>query len=132
MPGKSKIEVKCKKCGKVFEAEVIDHVDLHEDRDLIKQVKSGKINRVVCPKCKKVMYLDRSIVINFDPDNLIVIYDPAATTQEARDVIMRNYQGIVSYNEILEEVGQDTEFKILSDKAQLKKLIDKYIKEHNT
>ena len=132
MPGKSKVEIKCEKCGRVFEADVIDHVDLHEDRDLIKAVKSGKVNRVVCPKCKKVMYLDRSLVVNFDPDNLIVLYDPAASSKEVQEILLRNYQGIVSYNEVLEEVGQETEFKIISDLAQLKKLVDKYIKEHNT
>ena len=68
-------EVKCEKCKTVYEAEVIDHIDLSEDREIVKALRTGKANRVQCSKCKKVMYLDRSIVINFDPESHIVVYD---------------------------------------------------------
>ncbi len=131
MAGTSKTEIKCEKCGKVFEAVVIDHVDLHEDPELIKRVRTGKVNRVQCPKCKKVMYLNRSLVVNFDLDSLIVLYDPEATSKARRDEIMRRYQSIISFNEILEEIGQDTEFRIISDLAELKKVVDKYVKAHS-
>ncbi|MBE0525321.1 MAG: hypothetical protein IH631_00140, partial [Candidatus Thorarchaeota archaeon] len=74
----STIEVKCEKCKNVYEAEVIEHIDLSEDREIVKALKIGKANRVQCSKCKKVMYLDRSLVVNFDPESLIVLYDPKA------------------------------------------------------
>ena len=82
MVGTSTAEVQCEKCKRVYEATVVDHIDLSMDQDLIKALRTGKANRVQCPKCKKVMYLDRSIVINFEPDDRIVFYDPNAGNKE--------------------------------------------------
>lgn len=127
----STIEVKCEKCGNPYEIEVIDHVDLSVDRVLIKSLRTGRANRAQCPKCKKVMYLNRSIVVNFDPESLIVLYDPNAKTKSAKDGIMSEYQSIISFNEILQETGEDTEFSIISDIKKLKKLLDDYDKAHN-
>ena len=124
-------EVKCEKCKTVYEAEVIDHIDLSEDREIVKALRTGKANRVQCSKCKKVMYLDRSIVINFDPESHIVVYDPKARTQAQKDVLIQEYNSIITFNEILQEVGEETEFTVLSDLKKLKVLLDEYTKAHS-
>lgn len=126
----STIEIKCEKCNNPYETEVIDHVDLSEDRELIKSLRTGKANRAQCPKCKKVMYIDRSIVVNFDPESLIVIFDPHAKSKAAKDTIMSEYQSVISFNDILQETGEDTEFSIITDLKKFKKLLDDYDKAH--
>ena len=123
-------EVKCSKCKNVYETDVIDHIDLSEDRELIKPLKTGKANRVQCPKCKKVMYLDRSIVINFEPENRIVIFDKKARTKAQKDSLMDDYQSVISFNEILSEIGEETEFEIITKIDKLKALLDDYQKAH--
>ena len=125
-------EVKCEKCKTVYEAEVVDHVDLSEDREIVKALKTGKANRVQCSKCKKVMYLEkRSIVINFDPESLIVMYDPKARTSAQKEALKQDYHNVITFNEILQEVGEETEFTILSDLKKLKDLLDTYTKAHS-
>lgn len=131
LPSTSTTEIKCEKCKNVYEAEVIEHIDLSLDRDIIKVLKAGKANRVQCPKCKKVMYLDRSVVVNFDPESRIVLYDPNAKTQEAKDSLMADYKAVISFNEILQEVGEETEFIIISELGKLKPLLEEYDKAHN-
>ncbi|MFW9846748.1 MAG: CpXC domain-containing protein [Candidatus Thorarchaeota archaeon] len=130
MAGTSTSEVKCVKCKHVYETDVIDHIDLSVDKDLIKNLKAGKANRVQCPKCKKVQYLDRSIVINFEPRNLIVVYDPAAKKKAVRETHQREYESIIGFNEILEETGTETEFQVLYQLDKLKQLVTDYIKEN--
>ena len=127
----STAEVKCEKCKTVYEAEVVDHVDLSEDRDIVKALKTGKANRVQCAKCKKVMYLKRSIVINFDPESLIVLYDPKARTKAQKEELMQDYHNVITFNEILQEVGEETEFTVISNLSALKKLLDEYTKAHS-
>lgn len=127
----STIEVKCEKCKNVYEAQVIEHIDLSEDRKIVNALKTGKANRVQCSKCKKVMYLKRSIVVNFDPESLIILYDPKARTKSQKEPLLQKYHDLVSFNEILEEVGEETEFKILSDLSKLKVLLDTYMKAHS-
>ena len=124
------VEVKCSKCKYTYEADVIDHIDLSEDRDMIKPLKSGKANRVQCPKCKKVMYLDRSIVVNFEPDNVIVVFDKKARTKVAKESLMEDYRRVVSFNEILSEVAEETEFSIITKLDKLKVMLDDYLKAH--
>ncbi|UCE10549.1 MAG: hypothetical protein JSW61_01085, partial [Candidatus Thorarchaeota archaeon] len=121
------IEVSCVKCKKPYEAEVIDHVDLSEDRELLKKLKTGKANRVQCPKCKKVMFLDRSIVINFEPQSLVVVFDPKARTKAAREEFEREFASVTSYSEPLLEAAEEMEFQVLKDLDKLKKLIDEYV-----
>jgi len=127
----STAEIKCEKCKTIYEAQVIDHIDLSEDREIVKALKTGKANRVQCSKCKKVMYLDRSIVINFDPESLIVVYDPKARTKEQKDVLFQEYHNVITFNEILQEVGEETEFMVLSDLKKLKELLNAYTKDHS-
>ncbi len=124
-------EVKCEKCKTVYEAEVIDHVDLSEDREIIKVLKTGKANRVQCSKCKKVMYLNRSIVVNFDPESRIVLFDPKARTKAQKEELMLDYRNVITYNEILQEVGEETEFTVLSNLTKFKALLDAYMKAHS-
>ncbi|MHA1136455.1 MAG: CpXC domain-containing protein [Candidatus Thorarchaeota archaeon] len=125
-------EVKCEKCKTVYEAEVVDHVDLSEDREIVKALKTGKANRVQCSKCKKVMYLEkRSIVINFDPESLIVMYDPKARTKAQKEEIMQDYHNVITFNEILQEVGEETEFQVISNLSKLKELLEVYTKAHS-
>ncbi|MFW9844695.1 MAG: CpXC domain-containing protein [Candidatus Thorarchaeota archaeon] len=131
MTRKSIAEVKCEKCKAVYEAEVIDHVDLSEDRDIVKALKTGKANRVQCSKCKKVMYLTRSIVINFDPDSRIVMFAPKARTKAQKEQIMQDYHNVITFNEILQEVGEETEFQVISKLTALKDLLDEYSKAHS-
>jgi len=121
----------CEKCKNLFETQVIEHIDLSEDREIIKALKIGKANRVQCPKCKKVMYLDRSIVVNFEPENRIVMYDPKATTQEARTNLQTEYESVIAFNEILQEIGAETEFLIFSNLNDLKPLLEEYEKTHS-
>ena len=125
------VEVKCEKCKTVYEAKVIDHIDLSEDREIVKALKTGKANRVQCSKCKKVMYLKRSIVVNFDPESLIVLYDPKARTKAQKEELMHDYHSVITFNEILQEVGEETEFSVLSDLSKLKALLDTYTKAHS-
>lgn len=124
-------EVKCEKCKTVYEAEVIDHIDLSEDREIIKVLKTGKANRVQCPKCKKVMYLNRSIVVNFDPESRIVLFDPKARTKAQKEELMHDYHSVITFNEILQEVGEETEFTVLSNLGKFKDLLDAYMKAHS-
>ncbi len=126
----SVVEVKCSKCKHTYETNVIDHIDLSQDRDLIKPLKSGKANRVQCPKCKKVMYLDRSIVVNFEPENVIVVFDKKARTKVAKESLMEDYRRVISFNEILIEVGEETEFLIITTLNKLKVMLDDYLKAH--
>ncbi|MFW9801568.1 MAG: CpXC domain-containing protein [Candidatus Thorarchaeota archaeon] len=130
MAGRSTAEIRCVKCKNVYEFDVIDHIDLSQDRDLVKNLKAGKANRVQCPKCKKVQYLDRSLVINFEPENLIVVYDPAAKKKAVREEHEQEYQNVIGFNEILEEVGEETEFKVVSKLDELKGLVVEYMKAH--
>ncbi len=123
-------EVKCSKCKNVYEASVIDHIDLSEDRDMIKSLRSGKANRVQCPKCKKVMYLDRSIVVNFEPENMIVIWDKKARSKAAKESLIEDYRSVISFNEILSEIAEETEFSIITKLDKLKALLDDYQKTH--
>ena len=130
MAGTSMTEVKCVKCKKTYEADVIEHIDLSEDRDIIRNLKTGKANRVQCPKCKKVMYLDKSIVINFEPQSLIVVYDPKARSKSKKEELTRDYEAIIGFNEILTELAEETEFEVISNLTKLKKLIDEYVKTY--
>ncbi len=124
-------EVKCEKCKTVYEAEVIDHIDLSEDRDLIKALRQGKANRVQCAKCKKVMYLDRSIVVNFEPESRIVLFDPKARTKKQKEAFLQEYHNVITFNEILQETGEETEFTVISSLKELKSLLDEYLKAHS-
>jgi hypothetical protein len=124
-------EVKCEKCKTVYEAEVVDHIDLSEDREIVKALKTGKANRVQCSKCKKVMYLERSVVINFDPESRIVLFDPHARTKAQKEALMQEYHNVVTFNEILQEVGEETEFEVISNLSKLKELLDEYTKAHS-
>ncbi len=128
MVGTKTIEVTCEKCGKLYEAEAIDHIDLHDDRGLIRNLKSGKANRVQCPKCKKVMYLKRSIVINFDPESKIVVFDASAKSKAAKEELQKTFDDIIGINETLEETGNETEFLVLHDLTKLKRLLEQYMK----
>ena len=128
MVGTKTIEVTCEKCGKLYEAEAIDHIDLHDDRGLIRNLKSGKANRVQCPKCKKVMYLNRSIVINFDPESKIVVFDASAKSKAAKDEMRKTFENIIAINETLAETGNETEFLVLHDLTKLKRLLEQYLK----
>ena len=130
MVGRSSTEVRCVKCKHVYETQVIDHIDLSIDRDLLKNLRTGKANRVQCPKCPKVQYLNRSIVINFEPENLIVMYDPAARRKAVRENHMKEYESIIGFNETLEEIGSETEFKIVTKIEKLKDMISGYVKAH--
>ncbi len=131
MAGTSTIETKCEKCGNTFEATVVDHLTLvlNEDLELAKALKTGRINRAQCPKCKKVTYIERSIVINFEPQNLIVFYDKNASDEAVRQEIMSKYENVTRFNEILEEARSDIEFQIVSSAEKLKDLIDEYLKQ---
>lgn len=124
-------EVKCEKCKTVYEAEVIDHIDLSEDRDIIKLLKTGKANRTQCSKCKKVMYLNRSIVVNFEPESHIVLFDPKARTNAQKEALKEDYHNVITFNEILQEVGGETEFTVLSSLSKFKVLLDQYMKAHS-
>ncbi len=128
MVGTKTIEVTCEKCGKLYEAEAIDHIDLHDDRGLIRNLKSGKANRAQCPKCKKVMYLNRSIVINFDPESKIVVFDASAKSKAAKDEMQKTFESVIAVNETLEETGNETEFLVLHDLTKLKRLLEQYLK----
>jgi len=72
------------------------------------------------------MYLDKSIVINFEPQSLIVVYDPHAKSSAEKEELKREYDNIIAFNEILTELAEETEFKVVSDLKDLKKLVDEY------
>jgi phage FluMu protein Com len=128
--GTSLTEVKCSKCKHVYESDVVDHIDLSEDRDMIKSLKAGKANRTQCPKCKKVMYLSRSVVVNFEPENRIVVFDPAASTTVAKESFKEDFHSVTSYNETLSEIGEETEFIVISKLDKLKVMLDDYLKAY--
>jgi hypothetical protein len=97
---------------------------------MIKALKAGKANRVQCPKCKKVMYLNRSIVVNFEPENTIVVFDPKARTKVAKESFIQDYNSIISFNETLSEIGEETDFLIISKLDKLKSMLNDYLKAH--
>jgi hypothetical protein len=131
MASTSTTEVKCVKCKRVYEAQVIDHITLEEDRELIKKLRTGKANRVQCPKCRKVMYLDRSIVINFEPENRIVVYAPKARRKSAKKELETEFSNVISFNETLSEIGEEMEFEVISKLDELKPLLKQYSKAHS-
>jgi hypothetical protein len=131
MLGTSEIDIVCVKCKHEYQATVVDHVDLSEDKDLIKGLRTGKANRVQCPKCRKVQYLKRSIVINFEPQSLIIVYDPTAKSKRAHEELLSDYQTVISFNETLSEIGEDTEFKVISELKKLKPLLKDYLEQYS-
>ena len=74
--------------------------------------------------------MDRSIVINFEPENRIVLYDKKARTKAAKEHLLQDYQSVISFNEILSEIGEETEFEIITKLDKLKALLDDYQKAH--
>ncbi|MFW9786336.1 MAG: CpXC domain-containing protein [Candidatus Thorarchaeota archaeon] len=130
MASTSSTEVKCSKCKRMYETDVIDHIDLSEDRDMIKALRAGKANRTQCPKCKKVMYLKRSIVVNFEPENKIVVFDPKARTKAAKEELLQDFQSVISFNETLSEIGEETEFLVISKLDKFKSMLDDYLKAY--
>lgn len=124
-------EIKCSKCKKVYEADVVDHIDLSEDKDMIRALKAGKANRVQCPKCKKVMYLKRSIVVNFEPENKIVVFDPNARTNAQKENLIQDFHSVISFNEVLSEIGEETEFIVISKLDKLKLMLKEYQKANS-
>lgn len=114
----------------MYETDVIDHIDLSEDRDMIKALRAGKANRTQCPKCKKVMYLKRSIVVNFEPENKIVVFDPKARTKAAKEELLQDFQSVISFNETLSEIGEETEFLVISKLDKFKSMLDDYLKAY--
>jgi predicted RNA methylase len=76
------------------------------------------------------MYLDRSIVVNFEPENVIVVFDKKARTKVAKESLMEDYRRVVSFNEILSEVAEETEFSIITKLDKLKVMLDDYLKAH--
>ncbi|MFW9807269.1 MAG: CpXC domain-containing protein [Candidatus Thorarchaeota archaeon] len=131
MASTSLAEIKCSKCKKVYEADVVDHIDLSEDKDMIRPLKAGKANRVQCPKCKKVMYLKRSIVVNFEPENKIVVFDPNARTTAQKESLMQDFHSVISFNEILSEIGEETDFMVISKLDKLKAMLKEYQKANS-
>ena len=123
-------EVKCSKCNNIYETNVVDHIDLSEDREIIKALKAGKANRVQCPKCKKVMYLKRSIVVNFEPENRIVVFDPSARNNASKETLIQEYNSVISFNETLSEIGEEMEFIVISKLDRLKSLLEEYLKQY--
>ena len=95
---------------------------------MIKALKAGKANRVQCPKCKKVMYLKRSIVVNFEPENRIIVFDPSARTKAAKESLIQDYRSVISFNETLSELGEEMEFKVISKLDKLKSMLNEYLK----
>ena len=130
MAGTSTTEVNCVKCKTTYEAEVVDHIDLSEERDMIRALRNGKVNRVQCPKCRKVMYLDRSVVVNFEPDNLIVVFDSDATSPGTKKQFEDEFRNVTSFDENLSEVAEDTEFRVISNLDELKQLLKEYKKTY--
>jgi hypothetical protein len=110
---------------------VIDHIDLSEDRELIKPLRTGKANRVQCPKCKKVMYLKRSVVVNFEPENKIVVFDPEARSNTVKENLLQEFHSVISFNETLSEIGEETEFLVISKLDMLKAMLDDYLKTYS-
>lgn len=74
------------------------------------------------------MYLDRAIVINFEPQNLIVVYDPKARTKKKREEFIQDYETVTGFSEVLQETAEDLEFKVIKDLEKLKQLLIEYVK----
>ncbi len=68
--------------------------------------------------------------MNFEPENRIVVFDPSARTKVAKDSFMQNFQSVISFNETLSEIGEETEFLVVSKLDQLKTLLNDYLKDH--
>jgi len=77
------------------------------------------------------MYLNRSIVVNFEPESHIVLFDPKARTTAQKEALMIDYRSVITFNEILQEVGGETEFTVLSSLSKFKTLLDQYMKAHS-
>lgn len=75
--------------------------------------------------------MDRSIVINFEPENVIVLFDKKARTKTAKESILEDYRSVISFNEILSEIGEETDFTIITKLDKLKTMLDDYLKAHS-
>ncbi|MCK5302974.1 MAG: hypothetical protein KAJ96_07530, partial [Candidatus Thorarchaeota archaeon] len=69
-----------------------------------------------------------SIVINFDPESKIVVFDASAKSKAAKDEMRKTFENIIAINETLEETGNETEFLVLHDLTKLKRLLEQYLK----
>ncbi|OLS31666.1 MAG: hypothetical protein ThorAB25_01260 [Candidatus Thorarchaeota archaeon AB_25] len=76
------------------------------------------------------MYLNRSIVVNFEPENRIVVFDPAARTKAAKEDFIQDFHSVISFNETLSEIGEETEFLVISKIDKLKTMLDDYLKAY--
>ena len=74
--------------------------------------------------------MQRSIVVNFEPDNRIVVFDPDARTSTAKEQFIQDYHSVISFNEILSEIGEETDFIVISKLDKLKSLLDDYLKAY--
>ncbi|MEM2141863.1 MAG: CpXC domain-containing protein [Candidatus Thorarchaeota archaeon] len=130
MVGTSTITVKCERCQHEYEVQVVDHIDVGSDTESVKLLKANRLSQVQCPKCKKVMQMDTSVVLNFEPENLIVLYDPQLKSEEDRAEIRRIYDSVVRFNEILEETAHEIDFRIVTSMDELTTLLDDYAQKH--
>ncbi len=76
------------------------------------------------------MYLQRSIVVNFEPENRIVVFDPDAQTSSAKESFLEDFNSIISFNETLSEVGEETDFIVISKLDKFKSMLDDYLKAY--
>ena len=76
------------------------------------------------------MYLTRSIVVNFEPENKIVVFDPSARTKADKEHFIQDYHSVISFNETLSEIGEETEFVVITKLDKLKDLLDAYLKTY--
>ena len=61
----------------------------------------------------------------------VVVYDPKATSEEAKAAFQIDFDSIIAFNEILQEIGAETEFSVFSKLDDLKTLLEEYEKAHN-
>lgn len=76
------------------------------------------------------MYLKRSIVVNFEPENRIVVFDPSARNNASKETLIQDYNSVISFNETLSEIGEEMEFIVISKLDRLKSLLEEYLKQY--
>jgi len=68
--------------------------------------------------------------VNFEPENRIVVFDPEARTTEAKEHFKQDFHSVISFNEILSEIGEETDFIVISKLDKFKDMLDDYIKAY--
>lgn len=73
-------EIKCPCCGNEFKENIADSLNVTLDNDSFKKVRTGKVFKIKCPKCKKEFFLNHPFLYHDMEKHFMVQYAPDTRT----------------------------------------------------